>query len=116
MEKSDPAASKAMKQAAQKGQQQGIPQKQSNPKDQNGAAQQMQQNQQANAQQQHKEIDLGLEMILKKLKEADARKLRRAEKELAEHAEADRRAGHRGRPATTSTTCSLQDPKKITGR
>ena len=84
MQKADPAAAKAMKQAAQTGQQQGIPQKQSNKKDQNGAAEQMQQNQQANAQQKHKEIDLGLEMMLEQLKEAERRQLEKLQKELAE--------------------------------
>lgn len=84
MQKADPSAAKAMKDAAQAGQQQGIPQKQSNKKDDNGAAQQMEKNQQANAQQRHKEIDIGLEMILEKLKEAEDRKLAQLQKELAE--------------------------------
>jgi hypothetical protein len=84
MAKADPAAAKAMKQAAQTGQQQGIPQKQSNKKDQNGAAEEMQKNQQANAQQKHKEIDIGLETMLEQLKEAERRQLEKLRKDLAE--------------------------------
>jgi hypothetical protein len=113
MNKSDPTGSKAMKEAAQQGQQAGIPQKQSNPKDQNGAAQEMEQNQQANAQQQHKEIDLGLEMILNKLKEAEQRKLEQLQKDLAEMQKLigeliARQAGH------NIDNLLLQDPKKVT--
>ncbi|MDB5294624.1 MAG: hypothetical protein JWO31_607 [Phycisphaerales bacterium] len=99
MQKSDPQAAKAMKEAAQTGQQQGVPQKQSSPKEQTGAAQQMQQNQQANAQQKHKEIELGLDMMLDKLKAAEQAKLEELQKQLAElqqllEALIARQAGH----------------------
>jgi hypothetical protein len=115
MTKSDPQASKAMKEAAQAGQSQGIPQKQSNPKDQNGAQQQMQQNQQANAQQKHKEIELGLEMMLDKLKAAERAKLEELQKQLAELQQlleqlVARQAGH------NIDNLLIQDPtgKKVT--
>ncbi len=78
MAKSDPAASKAMKDAAQTGKQQGIPPKQQQ------ASESMQQNQQANAQQQQKQVELGLEMVLQKLTEAERRKLEELRSELAE--------------------------------
>src|SRR5688572_21430127 len=112
MEKADPAAAQAMKQAAQTGQQQGIPQKQSNKKDQNGAAEQMEQNQQANAQQKHKEIELGLEMMLEKLQAAQRAKLEQLRKDLAEvqkliDALVLAQSGH------NIDNLFLQDPKKL---
>jgi len=82
--KSDPAAAKAMKEAAQTGKSQSVPQKQSNPQDDDGASQQMQKNQQANAQQKHKEIELGLDMMIEKLKAAERAKLEELQKQLAE--------------------------------
>lgn len=82
--KSDPAAAKAMKESAQTGESQSVPQKQSNPQDNDGASQQMQQNQQAQAQQKHKEIELGLEMMIEKLKAAERAKLEELQKQLAE--------------------------------
>lgn len=112
MNKSDPAGSKAMKDAAQAGKQRGIPQKQSNPKDSNGAAQDMEQNQQANAQQKHKEIDLGLELILDKLKEAEKRKLEQLNAELANLQKLIEQLI--ARQATHNIdNLVLQDPKKI---
>ncbi len=69
LSKSDPTASEGMKDAAQTGQQQQVPGKQSQ------ASANMSQNQQADAQSQHAQIELGLDMIIDKLKEADRRKL-----------------------------------------
>lgn len=78
MEKADPNSSQAMKQAAQTGNEQQVPGKQSQ------ASQSMQQNQQAQAQQQQKQAEIGLEMIIAKLKEAERRKLEELQAKLAE--------------------------------
>ena len=78
MQKSDPSSSQAMKQAAQTGNEQQVPGKQSQ------ASQSMQQNQQAQAQQQQKQAEIGLEMIIAKLKEAERRKLEELQAKLAE--------------------------------
>jgi hypothetical protein len=78
MEKSDPSSSQAMKQAAQTGNEQQVPGKQSQ------ASQAMQQNQQAQAQQQQKQAEIGLDMIIAKLKEAERRKLEELQAKLAE--------------------------------
>jgi hypothetical protein len=77
-EKTDPSSSQAMKQAAQTGNEQQVPGKQSQ------AAQNMQQNQQAQAQQQQKQAEIGVEMIIAKLKEAERRKLEELQTKLAE--------------------------------
>jgi hypothetical protein len=104
MEKSDAAKSKAMKEAAKSGS--PVPQKQQ----QN--SQSMQQNQQAQAQQAQKEIELGLEMILQKLKDAERRELQELRKQLAEIeqlvAELIRRqAGH------NLDNLTISNPKKL---
>jgi hypothetical protein len=78
MAKSDPSSSQAMKQAAQTGNEQQVPGKQSQ------ASQSMQQNQQADAQQQQKQAEIGLEMIIAKLKEAERRKMEELQAKLAE--------------------------------
>ena len=75
-QKSDPAASQAMKQAAQQAQQQQVSQSQSQ------AAQQAQQNQQAQAQAKQKQAELGLQIMLDTLREAERRKLEQLAKEL----------------------------------
>ncbi|QOV89945.1 DUF4175 family protein [Humisphaera borealis] len=113
--KSDPAAAKAMKESAQAGKSQSVPQKQSNPQEDDGASQQMQKNQQANAQQKHKEIELGLDMMIEKLKAAERAKLEELQKQLAEmqdllKALVARQSGH------NIDNLLLQDPsaKKIT--
>jgi hypothetical protein len=78
MAKADPSSSQAMKQAAQTGNEQQVPGKQSQ------ASQAMQQNQQAQAQQQQKQAEIGLEMIIAKLKEAERRKMEELQAKLAE--------------------------------
>ena len=125
MAKSDSVGAEAMKQAAQMGKTQGIPQKQSNaqakskdapkgePPPPNGASQDMQDNQQASAQQKHKEIDLGLEMILNKLRNAERRKLEQLREDLANAQKLVeelivRQAGH------NIDNLLLQDVKKVT--
>jgi hypothetical protein len=76
LSKTDPTASQGMKDAAQTGQQQKVPGKQQQ------AAQSMAQNQQADAQSQQAQIQLGLDMIINKLKEADQRKLEELARQL----------------------------------
>lgn len=78
IKKSDPASSDAMKQAASTGQQQQVPQKQAK------AAQSAKQNQQASAQSNQKQAELGLEMILNDLREAERRKLEELARKLEE--------------------------------
>src|SRR4029079_1395741 len=78
MKKQDPASSDAMKQEAQKGQRQQVPQNQSK------AAQAAKQNQQANAQAAQKKAELGLQMMLNDLREAERRKLEELAKKLPE--------------------------------
>lgn len=75
--KNDPSA-QAMKQAAQTGQQQQVPSKQQQ------ASEKMKQNQQAAAQQQQQQVQIGIDMMIKQLKEAERRKLEELEKKLAE--------------------------------
>jgi restriction endonuclease S subunit len=69
MTKTDPASSEAMKQAVLTGQQQQVSSNQSK------AAQSAKQNQQSQAQAAQKQAEIGLEMILNNLKEAERRKL-----------------------------------------
>jgi hypothetical protein len=76
LSKSDPTASQGMKDAAQIGQQQQVPGKQSQ------ASTNMAQNQQSDAQSQHAQIQIGLDMIIDKLKEADRRKLEELARQL----------------------------------
>ena len=78
MEKQDPASSEAMKQAAQTGQNQQVA---PNQKKASAAAKQ---NQQANAQNAQKQAELGLQMMLNELREAERRKLEELSKKLAE--------------------------------
>jgi hypothetical protein len=78
LQKSDPSASSAMKQAAQTAQQQQVQQNQQK------AAGQAKQNQQAEAQSSQSQAELGLQMMLDQLKEAEKRKLAELSKQLAE--------------------------------
>lgn len=74
--KSDPQASQAMKQASQMAQQQNLNSKQQQ------AADSMQQNQQAQAQQNQQQVELGLDVILARLKEAERRRLEELARQL----------------------------------
>jgi hypothetical protein len=76
MEKSDPASADAMKQAAETGQQQQVSSSQSK------AADQARQNQQSQAQSAQKQAEIGLEMILNQLKQAEKRKLEELARKL----------------------------------
>jgi hypothetical protein len=78
MERSDPAAAEAMKNAARMAQTQGVPQNQKK------AAQQARQNQQQGAQQAQRQVDIGIEMILGELREAERRRLRELQRQLAD--------------------------------
>jgi hypothetical protein len=78
MEKSDPTSAQAMKAAAQAGNEQQVPGKQSQ------SSESMQQNQQAQAQQAQKQAEIGIEMIIAKLKDAERRKLEELQAKLAE--------------------------------
>ena len=76
LSKSDPTAAQGMKDAAQAGQQQEVPGKQSQ------AAANMAQNQQEEAQSQQQQIQLGLQLIIDKLKEAERLKLEELARQL----------------------------------
>jgi hypothetical protein len=78
MKKQDPASSEAMKQAAKTGQNQQVA------PNQKKAASSAKQNQQANAQNAQKQAELGLQMMLNELREAERRKLEELSKKLAE--------------------------------
>ena len=78
MQKSDPNSAQSMRTAAQIGNQQQVSGKQSQ------SSQAMQQNQQAQAQQAQRQVEIGLEMIIAKLKEAERRKLQELQAQLAE--------------------------------
>lgn len=78
MAKSDPASSEAMKQAAKTGQSQQVSPNQSK------AANAAKQNQQAQAQSAQKQAELGLQMMLNNLREAERRKLEELSKKLTE--------------------------------
>jgi hypothetical protein len=78
MQKTDPASSDAMKQAAQTGQNQQVSSNQSK------AAQSAKQNQQASAQAAQKQAEIGLQMMLTNLREAERRKLEELSKKLAD--------------------------------
>lgn len=104
MKKSDPAKAQAMGEACKAGG--GIPQQQK----QNSQA--MQQNQQAQQQQAQKKIDLGLEMVLNKLKEAERRELEKLQKQLAQMEQLiagliERQAGH------NLDNLTLDNPKRL---
>ena len=76
--KADPNAAEAMKGAANTGQQQQVPGNQSK------AAQNAKQNKQAETQAAQKQAELGLQVMLNQLKEAERRKLAELQKQLAE--------------------------------
>jgi hypothetical protein len=76
--KTDPAGAKAMSQAADTGSQQNVPGKQKE------AADATQDNKQSKAQSDQKQAELGLQMMLADLKEAEKRKLDELAKKLAE--------------------------------
>lgn len=76
MKRSDPASADAMTAAAKQGEQSKIA------PDQKRAAQQTGQNQQANAQQTQKQVELGLEQVLGELKDAQRRELARLREQL----------------------------------
>ncbi len=76
--KSDPTASEAMKDAASTGQQQNVP------GNQQKASDSVKQNQQAQAQSAQKQAELGLQMMLNSLKEAERRKIEELAKKLEE--------------------------------
>ncbi len=76
--KSDPSASAAMKQAADTGQQQAVV------PNQKSASEQTSQNQQSKAQSNQKNAELGLQMILADLREAERHKLDELNRKLAE--------------------------------
>src|SRR3954467_15710128 len=78
MKKAAPASSEAMKQSAQTGQNQQVSPNQSK------AAKAAQQNQQASAQAAQKQAEMGLQMMLNDLREAERRKLEELQKKLAE--------------------------------
>jgi len=78
MQKKDPAAASAMKNAAQIGRQQGVASQMKS------ASQQMQQNQQSNTQQSQSQVEVGLQMMIRELEEAQNRKLEELIKQLAD--------------------------------
>jgi hypothetical protein len=78
MQKSDPSSAEAMKKAADTAQQQQV---QSN---QQKASQQAKQNQHQGAQSAQKQAELGLQMVLNDLREAEQRKLAEIQRQLAE--------------------------------
>lgn len=105
--KTDPQASQAMKQAGEIAKQQQVNQKQ------NQAAQDARQNQQASAQAAQKQAELGLQMILKELRDAERRKLEELAKQLAKLQEQvanliRRQAGH------NHDNLRLQGPDAVT--
>lgn len=106
MSKSDPAVSEAMKQSAQTGRQQQVAANQSN------AAQQTARNQQGQAQASQQKAELGLQMMLDHLRQAERRKLEELSRQLAEIQEqianlVRRQAGH------NLDNLTLQGPDRI---
>ncbi len=92
-QKSDPATAEAMKRAAQQSQQQQVS------SNMQQASQAAQQNQQAQAQARQKQAELGLQIMLDTLREAERRKLEQLAKDLAKLEELvgnliRRQAGH----------------------
>ncbi len=77
LSKSDPASSEAMKSAQKQGQRQNVPQTQKQ------ASQQMKQNK-SDAKQSQQQAELGLEVMLNELRDAQKRKLAELQKKLAE--------------------------------
>lgn len=93
LERSDPQASQAMKQASDTGQQQQTPGAQRN------ASRSMQQNQQGQAQSEQRRAELGLQLMLETLRDAEKRKLEELSRRLAQLSEqlailVRRQAGH----------------------
>ena len=93
MQRSDPSSAQAMQRAAQTGRQQQTTQNQQN------ASRQARQNQQSQAQAAQKQAELGLELMLDQLREAERHKLAELQKNLAELQEQvknliRRQAGH----------------------
>jgi hypothetical protein len=78
MQKTDPASAQAMKQASQAGQQQQVPAQMK------ASSDAQQQNQQAAAQQAQAQAEVGLQMMLRELEEAEKRKLEELAKQLAD--------------------------------
>ncbi|HEY7088171.1 MAG TPA: DUF4175 family protein, partial [Tepidisphaeraceae bacterium] len=78
MNKSDPSSAEAMKQAASTAKQQQVS------PNQQKASQQARQNQQAQAQAAQRQVELGLEMMLNELREAERHKLAELQKKLEE--------------------------------
>jgi hypothetical protein len=78
MEKSDPSTADTMKQSAQTGEQQAVPSRQQQ------AQQAMKQNQQSQAGANQKAAEMGLQLMLDKLREAERRKLEELARKLAE--------------------------------
>ena len=78
MQQSDPAAAEAMRNAARMARQQQVTQ------NQRRSSQQSRQNQQQSAQASQRQVELGLEMILNELREAERRRLRELQRELAD--------------------------------
>ena len=78
MQRSDQNSAQAMRQAAQAGNEQQVPGRQ------NQAAQSMQQNQQADAQAAQQQAELGLQIVISKLADAERRKLEELQAKLAE--------------------------------
>jgi hypothetical protein len=76
--KSDPAASQAMRQAASTGQSQGVPAQMQ------ASAQSQRENQQSSAQQAQAKVEIGLQMMITQLQEAQQRKLEALAKQLAD--------------------------------
>ena len=105
MKQSDPASSDAMKKAASQAKSQQVSQSQRK------AAESAKQNQQADAQQQQQKVELGLEMVLNNLREAERQKLAELQKKLTDLQEQlanliRRQAGH------NLDTVELQGPPK----
>lgn len=112
MEQSDPSVSDAMKSAAEKAQSQNVPQNQQQ------AARQTSQNQQAAAQQSQQQAELGLEIVLNELKEAERRELARLREQLAKLQEqvanlVRRQAGHNLDNLMVRNVVPTLDPKSV---
>jgi hypothetical protein len=78
MQKTDPAASQAMKEAAQTGQQENVAAQM------RSGSEAQKQNQQASAQQAQAQVEIGLQMMIHQLEEAQRRKLEALSKQLAD--------------------------------
>jgi hypothetical protein len=78
LQKSDPAAAQAMQQAAQTGQQQNVAAQMKS------GSEAQKQNQQASAQQAQAQVEIGLQMMIHQLEEAQRRKLEALAKQLAD--------------------------------